>query len=375
MGARRAKRGLRWLGLAVVCALGVGPSVAENPPTTQSAGDDRLLAPPEEILRLWQSDDPESHIEGFAAWHPWRSTLDAPRRRAANRFLARDEWFDVLAHEVLYDMEGPRRRLTAYKLMRRLGGQRRFPYFLWGIEVTAPHRPPPASLVFFALDSMLTQSGYLKHFFERYGDRTVLTHLPDRGGWSVVKRRIRSRWKDVEGPPHQTWKPLKVEDFEADLSHDDPARRRLAIRALTNHRRCEGIARNARYRVLLADSDETVRLAAALALSIRACPEARGRLKRMVENPRERMEVRRAALYAVARCGKAPVWTAEWMIGGLPEWPEALDDAVKDCLVRLCPEEEMDRLKYVSFLDRLLERMEGDRERRVTAAAAREMEP
>ncbi|MFQ5502992.1 MAG: HEAT repeat domain-containing protein, partial [Phycisphaerae bacterium] len=337
-------------------------------------GKARLLAPSDEILRMWQSDDPESHLEGFATWHAWRSTLDAPRRRAANRFLARDEWFDVLAHEVLYDMEGPRRRLTAYKLLRRLGGQRVFPYFLWGIDDGKAGPQAEKSILFHALDPMLSQSGYLKNFFRRYGDPSVLVHLPNGGDWFAVKQRIQSRW-ETDGPPHQTWMPLKVEDFEADLSHDDPARRRLAIRALTTHLSGEEIAKNARYRTLLADPNDSVRLVAVRALTARPCPLARGRLKRMVENSLEPTEIRRAALYAVARCGKAPIWTAEWMIEGLAEWPEALDGAVKDCLVILQPKYEMDRLKYSARLDTLLERIKDERTRRVTIAAAQEMEP
>ncbi len=374
MGTRRINLDLCWLCLVMVCAPAAHPAVADEPPTTQPAADAPLLAPSNEILRLWQSDDPESHIEGFAAWHAWRSTLDAPRRRMANRFLARDKWFDVLAHEVLYDMEGPRRRLTAYKLLRRLGGQRVFPYFLWGIDNGNPERHLEKSILFHALDPMLSQSGYMKNFFARHGDPSVLAHLPDNGGWFAVKRRIQSRW-ETDGPPHQTWKPLKVEDFEADLLHDDPARRRLAIRALTTHLSSEGIAKDARYRTLLADPDETVRLAATRALTARSCPAARGRLKRMVENSHEPTQIRRAALYAVARCGKAPTWTAEWMIEGLAEWPDALDEAVIDCLVLLRPKEEMDRLKYCARLDALLEGIKDERTRRVTVAAAQELEP
>ena len=208
MGAQHANQNFRRMGLAVVCALAAGPSIADEPPTTQSAADAPLLAPSNEILRLWQSDNPEAHIEGFATWHAWRSKLDSPQRRAANRFLTQDKWFDVLAHEVLYDMEGARRRLTAYKLMRRLGGQRVFPYFLWGIDNGKPGRHLEKSILFQALEPMLSQSGYMKTFFRRYGDPSVLTHLPIGGDWFAVNPtipKLTSRASPPGTPGDRSW--------------------------------------------------------------------------------------------------------------------------------------------------------------------------
>lgn len=330
-----------------------------------------VLAPPGEILRSLKSDDPERRVRGFVRWHTWRASLSDEDKRLANRFLGAEAWVGVLADEVLYDMESRRRRLSAYKLLNRVGGQRVFPYFVWSIEEAVDTGQSHPALGFFK--NMLHLPSYVRWFFLKKGDPTVLEHLPATADWLRVRSRIGRRWRD-RAAPECRWKPLQVEAFEDDLSAPSPARRRLAIRALTTHGRYGGIRASGRYRDLLTDADPSVRLTAIRSLAVRACPEARGLLKRMVEDERASTETRRAALRAVVNCGTARDWTVEWMIENLPDWPEALDPEVRACLVSLRPGRREDRRGYTDFVRKMADRAEADRTRRVVLAALKEME-
>jgi hypothetical protein len=328
-----------------------------------------MLAPASDILQRFQTDDPEKHVEAFAAWHAWRSTLESPQRRAANRFLARPEWFDVLAHVILYDFDGPRRRLTACKLAKRIGGQRLYPYFLWGLGETSDNT---GSGVFGLLARMLRQSAYVKSYFRRYGDPTVIDHLPAYACYPVIAGIMR-RWKD-KPPPEKNWEPLDVEAFVRDLSPSaTPARRRLAIRALTTHGTHDGITTDGRFRPLLTGKDNSVRLVAATALTVRPCPEARGLLKRMAEDASLSEETRRVCIVAVVHCGKARRWTAEWLVDSLADWPPSFDATVRESLVRLGPPTNKDMGLYAGFLRLRLRQIEDERTSRVVDAALKEM--
>lgn len=328
-----------------------------------------MLAPSADILRRFQSDDPEKHVEAFAEWHAWRATLESSQRRAADRFVARLASFDVLADVILYDFDGPRRRLTACKLAKRIGGQRLYPYFLWGLGDTYEYRPFH-TLGF--LRTMLNQADYVKSYLERHGDPTLIEHLPDYACYDVI-RRIEQRWQD-KPPPEKTWKPLDVETFVRDLSPSaPPARRRLAIRALTTHGIEGGLTTEGRFRPLLEGQDDSVRLAAARALTVRPCPEARGLLKRMAEDASLPLETRRVCILAVVRCGKARQWTAEWMIDSLAEWPPTFDATVRQGLVELGPPPDKDLGVYEKFLRRRLRLIEDERTRGVVLAALKEM--
>lgn len=352
-----------------LCGVGVlanGVQFDGGGPSTQPATTtEEVLAPSPEVLRLLSSEDPENHLEGFAAWYQWRGGLPTEKKRAANRFLARERWLTALGDEVLYDMTG-RRRLSAYKLLRRISSPRVFPYFLWGIR-EGPISPPAFPGVGF-LRSLLNQSQYVKRFFRMHGDPTVIEFLPDDFDWRRARRKIERRWADRE-PPERNWEPFKVEDFVSDLAHAEASRRRLAIRALTTNLRSGGIVEDHRYRPLLSDRDAGVRLIAAEALTLTSCPAARGALKRIVDDDEAPLALRRMCLYAVVHCHKARRWTAEWMIDSVPTWPAALDETVQACLVQLCPGLKPDKRSYVSFLRRVLERNESSRVRRVVEGA------
>ncbi len=351
-----------------LCAQGPdSPPVAQ--PTSQPASVPEMLAPSEDILRRFRTDDPEQHIEAFADWRAWRSTLESDQKRAANRFVARLEWFEVLAHVILYDFDGPRRRLTACKLAKRIGGQRLFPYFLWGLSGEYEFRGFD-TLGF--LRTMLSQSEYMKSFFKKHGDPTVIDHLPEYASYDVI-RRIKRRWKGKPAP-EKLWEPLDAEAFVRDLSPSaTPARRRLAIRALTTCGTHGGITTEGRFRPLLNCKDTSVRLVAAKALTIRACPEARGLLKRMVDDTSLPLGTRRVCIVAVVHCGKARRWTAEWLIDSLADWPPAFDATVRQGLVELGPPPRKDMGVYERFLRRRLRQVEDERARGVVRAALKEM--
>ncbi len=373
-GAGDFRAAPRWIGLVVVSVVLVpGGAVwgqeAASQPTSRPDSEPALLAPAADILQRFRSDDPEQHVEAFAEWHTWRSTLESSERRAANRFVAKLEWFDVLGHVILYDFDGPRRRLTACKLAKRIGGQRLYPYFLWGLDETYEYE------VFDTLGflrRMLKQSDYMKSYLKRHGDPTVIEHLPEHACYDVIAR-INRRWEDKPAP-EKTWEPLDVEGFVRDLLPSaPPPRRRLAIRALTTHGTEGGIVTEGRYRPLLTGKDGSVRLVAATALTVRPCPEARGLLKRMVEDASLSSQTRRVCIVAVVHCGKARRWTAEWLIDGLAEWPPSFDETVRESLVRLGPPPNKDMGDYAGFLRRRLRQTEDERTRRVVTAALKEM--
>ncbi len=350
----------------------VGALRAEDPasqPTSRPDSKLAVLGPASDILERFRTEDPEQHIEAFGEWHAWRSTLESEQRRAANRFVAKLEWFDVLANVILYDFDGPRRRLTACKLAKRVGGQRLYPYFLWGLDETYDYQ------VFDTLGlfrRMLNQSVYVKSFFRRYGDPTVTDELSAHMCYEAVAG-IQNRWKD-KPPPEKTWKLLDVEQFVRDLSPSaKPARRRLAIRALTTHGTHGGITAEGRFGPLLSGKDDSVRLVAATALTVRPCPEARSLLKRMVEDASFSSETRRVCIVAVVHCGKARRWTAEWLIDSLADWPPSFDATVQESLVRLGPPPSQDMGVYARVLRRRLLQIEDERTHRVVNAALKEM--
>ncbi|MCG8404499.1 MAG: HEAT repeat domain-containing protein [Phycisphaerales bacterium] len=354
-----------------ILALSQGTVLVAADPASQPASTLELLAPPSEVLHLFEGDDPEKHIEGFANWHAWRSTLTGRKRRAANRFIARDDWLNVLAHEVVYDFESEARRLTAYKLLRRIGGQQVFPYFLWGMGSEADQ---VRSRGFGVPIQLVHQPSYVRFFFKRYGDPTVIEFLPDASDWFPVISRIERRWTGKE-PPKRAWEPLQVERFEADLRDPTPSRRRLAIRALTTNGRYGGIVKENQYRKLMSDEDESVRIVAARSLIAAPCPEARGLLKRIVENEAASIELRRLALEAVVRCGKARRWTAEWMIAGMADWPPELDSKILASLILLQPPFPWEQQRYIRFLQQQLKWVQEDRARGVIEAALEALAP
>ena len=366
-----------WFNSILFLGLGGASEVADG--SRPGAGDsstqpattaEKALAPTAAILQAFTSDDPEKHVEGFAAWHAWMRILPLEQKRAATRFLARERWLTVVGDEVLYDMAGGARRLSAYKLLRRIDGQRVFPYFLWGIRKDSRQLEGVPGFGF--LKAALSQSYYVKRFLRRHGDPTVIEFLPDDYDWETVSKKIERRWAERDHPPRQ-WEPFDAEEFVRDLSHVAPARRRLAIRALTTNEETGGIAVDYRYRPVLEDANESVRLVAAEALTVTSCPRARGRLKRMVEDNEASLELRRTCLYAVAHCRKARQWTAEWMIDSVPIWPAAPDTAVQACLVKLCPSRSAKRRPYASFLRRKFERAEDARSRQVVEGALAEL--
>lgn len=369
MGSRMVQSSLALLIIAISWCGAVAAEADDA--TTQPASEPELLAPPPTVLSLLRTNDPEKHLEGFSAWHKWRLSLPYKKKPAANRFIARDEWFDVLSNEVLYDIEDDARRLSAYKLLRRIGGQRIFPHFLWGMGT---RNDEVHSNGIGILNKYVHQPSYIKWFFKKYGDPTVISFLPDEFDWYFVTRQINRRWKGKDAP-EQKWEPLMVEDFEEDLTHPEPSRRRLAIRALTTNRRYGGIVNKDQYRKLLVDEDESVRLVTVRALMITPSPEARGLLMRMVEDGEAMIELRRSALKAVIRGCRARQWTAEWMIASIIDWPEALDDAVQDGLVRLRPTTSQSYVSYLRFLHRELERVQDERRKRVIGGALKELEP
>lgn len=365
-----------WLNSFLFIALG-GASGADGsrtgavgPSTQPVTAAEEMLAPTAETLRLLTSDDPEEHVKGFAAWHEWRKTLSSEQKRAANRFLANERWLRVLGDEVLYDMIGRPRRLSAYKLLRRIGGQRVFPYFLWGIRKGSQRLEVVPGFGF--LKAALSQGYCVKRFFRRHGDPTLLEFLPKGFEWQMVNDQIKRRWVERDDPPRQ-WEPFDAEEFVKDLSHVVPARRRLAIRALTTNEETGGISLKFRYRPLLGDADASVRLVAAEALTVTSCPEARGALKRMVEDNQASLKLRQTCLYAVVHCQKARQWTAEWMIDSMPTWPAALDRTVQACLVKLSPSWNADSRPYASFLRRKVQRVEDARVRQVVEEALAEL--
>ena len=342
---------------------------AASQPTSPS----NSLAPSVEILRVFRSDDPEEHLAGFAAWYAWRGSLEFQQRRAADRFLGREEWLSVLADEVMYDMESRSRRLAAYKLLKRIGGQRVFPYFLWGMGDRKDLSPPQGGNLFqlaivASLRRLSNQSAYVMSFFKRYGDPTVIEFLPEEYEWMAAIERIQRRWSNKDSP-HRDWEPLTVDSFVTALSDEEARKRRLAIRALTTNRRCGGIAAENRFRSILKDPDDSVRTVAAKALAVTPCPSARGMLKRIAEDQTVTIELRSACLYAIAKCGTARQWTAEWMLENVVEWPEAMDPTVRDCLSQLRPSAPAERKRYEVMLERLCRRLNDDRVRRIIDSA------
>ncbi len=334
-----------------------------------SAPAEQLLPPPADILADLDSGDPERHIEGFRAWHAWRGSLSSAQRVHARNFIARDRYFQVLADAVIYDVEEHAVRLTACKLLARFGDQRVFPIFLWSVsdDYDTWHGDPVGGL----LTRMFYQPAYIKWYFGRHGDPTVIEFLPPYAWWQEIDR-IRTRWAD-KSPPAKNWEPLRPEDFVSALADSSPVRRRLAVRALATCGKSEAKFDHDMLAPLLDDPDPLVRLTVARVLSVVPCPAMRGPLKRLVEDDAASDELRAASLIAVARCGVARNWTAEWIVECLPEWPEALDSAAQKALVNLSPPPDGAWGPYRDFLGRRLEDARNPRVRKVLQAAIGEI--
>lgn len=345
--ARERRRAARLSPLAAaVGGLFVAAVALARQPLTDTAPADEGLAPPAEVLALLESGDPEKHVDGFQAWHAWRAELSSELRGRARDFITHPRFFQALADEILYDFEDPRARLSACKLLARFGGQRAFPVFLWSVSDGEFDWNADAEGSFFS--RLLYQPAYIKWYFGQHGDPTVIEYLP-RYRYHQEIQLIQDRWRDRPAP-EKKWILLSVDDFVADLKSGDPARRRLAVRALANCGHSQARLDFDRLSPLLADSDESVRLAAARVLGVVTCPELRGPLKRIVEDDHASIELRSAALLAVVNCGKARNWTAEWIVESIPDWPAGLDNVASRALVRLCPPRDQAWGPYRDFL-------------------------
>ncbi|MFQ5422707.1 MAG: hypothetical protein ACE5F9_01875 [Phycisphaerae bacterium] len=348
---------------AAVCLLAVcsHASARTGPTATQPAAE---LAPPSEILLLLRSDDPERHIEGFAAWRRWRAGLDSDQKRSAERYLGRPRWLTALGNEVLYDMTSAKRRRTAYTLLNHIGGQRVFPYFLWGLDDNA------AGSLLASLFGSGDPGIYIRRFLKRHGDPTVLAHLPE-WRWHDVKDEINKRWLNRD-PPDQTWEPIDADGFFDALTGLHAARRRLAIRAIAINRRIPRDRMCDAYRSLLLDSDKSVIETAVEALATISCPRARGRLKTLAADGTLPLRIRKRCLEAIVNCRTAPGWTAQWMIDNLTDWPAGLDETVQRCLVRLCPAHARAADRYRRVLRKAIEDTPDERIRLIVGGAIRD---
>lgn len=358
----------------IVFACTVLPLHADEPvsqqlttqPSSQPAGDG--LAPPAEILTLLESDDPEQHLKGFAAWYDWRSSLADDQKSPANRYLSSHRWLSALGDETLYDMENRKRRLSAYKLLGQIDDPAVMPYFLWGatIDPNAYKGDPSDNLFRNALLTRTNISAYVRAYLKEHGDLAVLEHVPE--GWYDVREAVQNR--SPKGPPPKPdWVAFTEKEFAEDLSDSKPAVRRLAIRALTTRETCQGVIKDQRYAKLLSDTDPTIKLTALQSLAIMPTAEARGLIKRIVDRDSETIEMRRAALYAIANCGKAAEWSAEWMIDSVTFWSKELDETVIDCIVILCPAPSDDPGPYIKLLKKRLEAIHDERTRHVVEQA------
>jgi hypothetical protein len=307
-----------------------------------------VLAPPDEIRGRLSISDPEAQLDAFRDWFRWRSRMPDDRRPAADAFLARSEWIDLLGNVALYDMSSDERRLHSYKLLAQIGGQDVFPFFLWGITDNDEHGPP----------------GYIQDFFEAHGDTTVIEHLPGNFRWQKVIDKINNRWSGRD-PPDKKWNPIDSQTFVSDLTDKSAVRRRLAVRAVTVNRGLERAAICRAMRDLLDDTNRDVRRVTLESLTIVACPALRGRLKSLAEDPKERIVHRQLAVHAVMACGADIEWTAEWMLDNLPGWPEQMDATITQCLIRMHPRESAEKPRYQRFLRECLKQSRNPRTKAV----------
>jgi len=357
---RHAMRPCEVVGAACVLAVSCRAAAGDGPVATRPAAQ---LAPPAEILLLLRSNDPERHIEGFAAWHQWRAGLDSERKRSAECYLGRPPWLTALGNEVLYDMTNAKRRRTAYTLLKRIGGQQVFPYFLWGVDEHA------AGSMLASLFGSGDPGIYIHRFLKRHGDPTVLAELPE-WRWSDVREAIDKRWRNRDAPD-QTWEPIDPDRFFDALTDLHAARRRLAIRAIAVNRRIPRDRVCDAYRSLLFDSDKTVIETAVEALATISCPRSRGRLKTLAADGTLPLRLRKMCLEAIVNCHTAPGWTAQWMIDNLADWPAELDETVQRCLARLCPRGAHAADRYRRVLRKAIEDAPDERIRLVVSGAIR----
>ncbi|MCZ6816435.1 MAG: hypothetical protein O7F76_07000 [Planctomycetota bacterium] len=344
--------------LAVSSSVGRG---FEPPPTTQpTTASPAELRPPADILRAVSGPEPERQLEGFAAWHEWRTELSGEQRRVADAYFCHPEWLGMLGRIAMYEME-PRRRRRAYVLLGHIGGQRVYPFMLWGLTEDAEEGF--LSKFLGTVDPGLT----IRRFFKEQGDPTVLDDLPD-WRWYDVRRSINNRWQDRPSPKKE-WSRIDPEQVLDELGHTDPVLRRLAVRALAinpGYRRSL-VARQ--FRMLLSDTDRGVIHTVVQACEIESFPSTRGRLKALADDSAMPIETRRACLNAIVRCGTARLWTADWMIANIADWPEALDETVLRCLIKLNRGKRSRREQYAASIRQAAERIDDERTRTVVARA------
>lgn len=339
----------------------VGPLArADDPPASAPAA--AALAPPANILAKLESSEPEEQIAAYADWHRWRGDLSSDERIAANEFLADARWLGVLGNEALYDMRSPARRLSAYKLLRKIGGQRVYPYFVYAISDTVWFEDRGL----FGMKTVTNLSLYVQEFFRKDADPTTISYFPE-WGWEDVKQRIEKRFENRPAP-EKTWRAIRPERFVRDLEHKDARRRRLAIRALAVRHYKNGNWSSDPLVTALSDADASVRATAVEAMCVIRCPQARGRLRAMAGDRALSIPLRRDCLRAIVRCGVAPEWTAEWLLENLDDWPPELDETVQECIVSLDPGKGLTHIQFVEFLQDLKSTIKEPRARKILLA-------
>ena len=344
--------------LAVLMTTGRSSGQQEAPADSAPA----TPPPPARILDQLRARDPERHLRGFADWMQWRSDLPREGREAALSFLCDARWMPALGSVAIYEMDSPKSRLQAYKALERIGGRRVFPYFLWGINVA---NEGSVFLVFESTTNRLANKA--RKFFAAQGDPTVLEYLPE-WEWMVVRQAIENRWRDRVGP-NESFVPLSEEKFVSDLRHRDPAKRRLAVRAITVNRRAFRGRTCGALHPLLNDPDPGVVERVVRAMTLISCPKSRGRLKDLTEDASLSVSTRRMCLKAVVKCRTAPDWTAEWILEALPSWPSEMDDGAAEALRKLRPSKKPDQERYDELLERAARDADDDRIRSVLARA------
>lgn len=338
---------------------------AVDPPTTTQPTTSAPveLRPPDEVLHGLSMPSAERQLEAFAAWHEWRMELAAEERPSADAYLSHVQWLAMLGNIAMHEMDGNRRR-RAYEMLGRIGGQRVFPFMLWGLDESA--HEGFFSKFLNSVDPGLT----VRRFFRDQGDPTVLDHLPD-WSWRDVRMAINDRWRD-RPTPKKEWAFIDPEKFLSDLAHADPVRRRLAVRALTINPRYGQSLVARQFRLLLSDADRRVIHTVVKACEIVPMPSARGRLKALANDDSMSIDTRRACLNAIVRCGTARLWTAEWMIANIAEWPEEMDETVLTCLIELNRGKRSRRDRYAETLQEAAERIDDERTRSIVARALAE---
>lgn len=325
---------------------------AASRPASAPASRPAPIAPDPNMDADLKSDDPEVRLDAFARWHRWMSTLSEDGKAGASAYLVDAAYLPALGDVTLYEMRSDERRLAAYKVLAEIGGQRVYPYFLWGATDMDEHGP----------------AGFAQDFFDANGDPTLIGSMPSSYRWQKTIDKINARWAGKE-PPAKNWEAFDPNKFVEQLAEDNPRDRRLAIRACSVSKKIDRLQFCTAMHRLLGDSDGGVRTTALESLTMWSCPDLCGRLKKVVDTATESVVRRRLALQAVAVCGAPVDWTVEWLIDNLQDWPPELDDAARETLIRLRPKTEKARAEFRKQLERLAKSVKDERTQKLLAGA------